>query len=108
MMSWACRSSSSPERARGRSSGGAPGRAIPQRAARLRLAELLDLARRLEDTFGEDGAAETWLRTDSCYLGGMKPSEAIRVGRVDRVEAALEALDSGNFLQLSIVADEPY
>ena len=70
----------------------------PQRAARLRLAELLVLARRLEETFGKEGAAGEWLRADNRYLGGMKPSEAIRAGRVDRVEAALEALDSGVFL----------
>lgn len=73
------------------------GASHPQRAGRLRLAELLVLARRLEETFGE-GGAEAWLRADSRYLGGMKPMEAIRAGRVDRVEAALEALDSGVFL----------
>lgn len=68
-----------------------------QRAARLRLAELLVLARRLEETFEGEGARE-WLRTGNRYLGGMKPSEAIRAGRVDRVEAALDALESGIFL----------
>ena len=32
------------------------------------------------------------------YLGGLTPSDAIQVGRFDRVEAALEALDSGVFV----------
>lgn len=73
------------------------GESHPQRAARLRLAGLLVLARRLEETFS-GGGAEEWLRTDNRYLGGIKPSEAIRTGRVDRVEASLEALDSGMFL----------
>lgn len=73
------------------------GESPPQRAARLRLAELLVLARRLEETFA-DGGAEEWLRTDNRYLRGMKPSEAIRSGRVAWVEAALEDLESGVFL----------
>lgn len=73
------------------------GEGHPQRAASLRLAKLLVLARRLEETFA-GGGTEEWLRTDNRYLGGMKPSEAIRAGRVNRVEAALEALDAGIFL----------
>ena len=32
------------------------------------------------------------------YLGGMTPADAVRAGRIDRVEAALEAFDSGVFL----------
>ncbi len=32
------------------------------------------------------------------YLGGLTPAEAVRVGRTDRAEAALEALDSGVFV----------
>lgn len=73
------------------------GESHPQRAARLRLTQLLALARRLEETFAGGGIGD-WLRTDNRYLGGMKPSEAIRAGRLDRVEGALEALDSGIFL----------
>ena len=43
-------------------------------------------------------AARAWLHGSSRYLGGLTPAEAIRVGRFDRVEAALEALDSGVFV----------
>jgi hypothetical protein len=51
------------------------------------------LAEHLEEIFGEN--ASEWLEADTRYLGGMKPIEALRAGRMDRVEAALEALDSG-------------
>lgn len=64
-----------------------------RRESRTHLARLLALAEHLEETFGED--ASEWLQADSRYLGGMKPIEALRAGRIDRVEAALETLDSG-------------
>lgn len=69
------------------------GQSHPQRESRAHLARLLALAGRLEETFGDN--ASEWLESDSRYLGGMKPIEALRAGRIDRVEAALEALDSG-------------
>lgn len=69
------------------------GQSHPQRESRANLARLRALSGRLEEAFGE-GAGE-WLRADSRYLGGLKPIEALRAGRIDRVEDALEALDSG-------------
>ncbi len=69
------------------------GESHPQRGSRAYLARLLALADRLEETFGE--SADEWLGSDSRYLGGIKPIEALRAGRIDRVENALEALDSG-------------
>lgn len=39
-----------------------------------------------------------WLNANSAYLGGIKPLAALRVGRIDAVDAAIEALDSGVFL----------
>lgn len=69
------------------------GQSHPQRESRTNLARLLALAEHLEEVFGED--ASEWLVADSRYLGGMKPIEALRAGRIDRVEDALEALDSG-------------
>jgi hypothetical protein len=74
------------------------GQTFPQHAARNRLAALLALHRRLRDTFTTSDAARTWLHSSSRYLGGLTPAEAIRVGRFDRVEAAMEALDSGVFV----------
>lgn len=69
------------------------GESHPQRGSRARLARLVALTERLEETFGEN--VGDWLYADSRYLGGMKPIEALKAGRVDRVEDALEALDSG-------------
>lgn len=69
------------------------GESYPQRESRAHLARLLALSERLEEVFGED--ADEWIEADSRYLGGLKPIEALRAGRIDRVEDALEALDSG-------------
>ncbi len=70
----------------------------PQIATRRRLAFLEQLHGRLRTTFGDDDAISHWLHADSRYLGGLKPVDALRAGRIDRVEAAVEALDSGNFV----------
>jgi transcriptional regulator with XRE-family HTH domain len=73
------------------------GETLPQRAARTRLAELDDLNRRLHETF-EDEAVAVWLRAPNRFLGYVTPAEMLRLGRFDRVEAALEVIDSGIFL----------
>lgn len=70
----------------------------PQRDARRRLAALLALDRRLRETFDSPDAIRAWLHAENRYLGGLRPADAVQVGRVDRVEAALEALDSGVFV----------
>jgi hypothetical protein len=49
----------------------------------------------VDETFESSDVARTWLHSESRYLGGLTPAGAIRVGRLDRAEAALEALDSG-------------
>lgn len=72
--------------------------AYPQRDARRRLTDLISLDQRLQETFTDRDTIHDWLLTDNRYLGGIKPVEALKVGRFDRVEAALEALDSGIFL----------
>lgn len=74
------------------------GAAHPQRVARQRLAELLRVQQRVRETFEGRDTVRAWFRGENRYLGGMTPVEAIRVGRLDRVEAALDALDSGVFL----------
>lgn len=74
------------------------GTAYPQQLARQRLAALLRLQRRVEETFEGPDAVRRWFHSESRYLGGITPAEAVRVGRLDRAEAALEALDSGVFL----------
>jgi hypothetical protein len=39
-----------------------------------------------------------WLHAPNHSLGGFSPVAALRLGRVDRVEAALDALDGGIFV----------
>jgi transcriptional regulator with XRE-family HTH domain len=73
------------------------GATLPQRAARDRLAELSDLNRRLHETFADE-AVPVWLRAPNRYLGDLTPAELLRLGRLDRVGAALEVVDSGIFL----------
>src|SRR5687767_848660 len=74
------------------------GETYPQRETRRRLVELLSLSQRLCEAFdGPDGVRE-WMHASSRYLGGMTPAEALRSGRVDRVEAAFEVLESGIFV----------
>lgn len=74
------------------------GTAYPQQAARRRLTDLLELQRRVQETFGGTESPRRWFHTPSRYIGGVTPAEAVRVGRLDRAEAALEALHSGAFL----------
>jgi hypothetical protein len=74
------------------------GEALPQRQARERLEQFERLAERVRNSFTSPDGAAAWLHADSRYLGGMRPLDALRAGRLDRVEAALEALDSGVFV----------
>jgi transcriptional regulator with XRE-family HTH domain len=74
------------------------GTAYPQVLARQRLARMLRLQERVREAFDDPDAVRRWLQAESRLLGGMTPAEALRVGRLDRAEAALEALDSGVFL----------
>jgi len=73
------------------------GTTFPQNEARTRLAALEILHQHLLDFFASEEDAQAWLFSDSRYLGGLKPADAILVGRTDRVEAALEAIASGIF-----------
>jgi transcriptional regulator with XRE-family HTH domain len=74
------------------------GETYPRRDTRRRLATLIELDRHLRDTFEDRGATRRWLGTPHQYLVELTPVEAVRVGRVDRVEPAFEALDSGVFI----------
>ena len=74
------------------------GQTYPQHEARERLAELVAVEVHLGETFDDREAQGAWLRLGNPYLGGLTPLEVVRAGRADRVEAALEALDSGVFV----------
>jgi hypothetical protein len=71
---------------------------FPQHEARRRLDALDALAERLRESLETPEAINAWMHSDNGYLGGLKPIEALRAGRIDRVEAAIEALDSGIFV----------
>lgn len=70
----------------------------PQHESRRRLDELAALVRRLDEGFKSPRGAAVWLRSESGYFGGLKPIDALLRGRIDAVDAALEALDSGVFV----------
>ncbi len=74
------------------------GEAFPQTEARRRLERLLSLKDRLNETFPTPEDVRRWVQADNRYLGGIRPVEVARAGRLDRIENALEALDSGMFI----------
>jgi transcriptional regulator with XRE-family HTH domain len=74
------------------------GETYPQRDTRRRIAALVGSDRHLGETLEDREAVRRWLGTPNWYLGGLTPVEAVGIGRVDRGEAALEALDSGVFV----------
>jgi transcriptional regulator with XRE-family HTH domain len=62
-----------------------------------RLDQLEAVVAHLRETFKMPGGSR-WLRSESGYLGGQRPLDALLSGQFARVEAALEALDSGIFI----------
>jgi len=74
------------------------GVSFPQHEGRARLDAFLTVRAHALDTFNTAEAARTWMHTNNRYLGGMTPENAAQAGRLDRVEAALTALDAGLFI----------
>jgi uncharacterized protein (DUF2384 family) len=72
-----------------------PGDDYPQPEARNRLRALVDLHHALSLMWSSTDAARSWLHRPSPYHGQTEPIELVRAGRFDRVEAALEAINSG-------------
>jgi transcriptional regulator with XRE-family HTH domain len=71
---------------------------FPQHESRDKLDALARLVERLDEAFVTPEAAAAWLRAPSGYFGGLCPLDALLRGRIDAVEAALEALDAGVFV----------
>jgi transcriptional regulator with XRE-family HTH domain len=71
---------------------------FPQAHNRSRLDALEALVDRLDESFKTPEGATAWLRAESGYFGGLRPIDALLRGRIDAVDAALEALDSGVFV----------
>jgi hypothetical protein len=74
------------------------GATFPQHESRQRLEALEALVHRLDESFKTPDGARLWLHAASGYFGGLKPIDALLRGRIDAVDAALEALDSGIFV----------
>lgn len=74
------------------------GTTYPQHEARRRLAELLAVQRRLHDTFTTVEAIRGWMHSPHPLFGRLTAADMVRLGRFERVDGALEALDSGIFI----------
>ncbi len=72
--------------------------AFPQHESRQRFEALISLAEHLDETFKSSEAGLSWLHSESGYFGGLMPIDALLRGRIDLVDAALEAMDSGVFV----------
>jgi|SRR5215204_842785 len=70
----------------------------PQHDSRSRLQALTALEHRLRESFVSPEGARTWLQSESGYFGGLCPRDALLRGRIDAVNASLEALDTGSFV----------
>jgi putative toxin-antitoxin system antitoxin component (TIGR02293 family) len=73
----------------------ANGDTFPRHAARDRLLALVALHARLAELFETVEDARDWLHRPLPYLGRMAPIDAVKVGRIESVDAALEAIDEG-------------
>jgi hypothetical protein len=80
------------------------GETLPQKETRRRLNELAALHEHLGQTFTSYEGARLWIRAPLRYLAGLSPLQVLRAGdteevsSVERLEEALEALDSGVYL----------
>jgi hypothetical protein len=80
------------------------GETLPQKETRRRLNDLAALHAHLGETFISYEGARAWMRAPLRYLAGLTPLQVLRAGdtddasSVERLEEALEALDSGVFL----------
>ena len=72
--------------------------AFPQHESLQRLEALVALVDRLHDSFKTPDGTIRWLHAESGYFGGLTPLDALLRGRIDLVDAALEAIDSGVFV----------
>jgi uncharacterized protein (DUF2384 family) len=74
------------------------GDALSQAESRARLQELRALRNRVQATFTSPDMARSWMNEPNRVIGGLRPLEALHVGRLDTLNRALEALDAGIFV----------
>ena len=73
----------------------ASGDTFPRHAARDRLLALVAIHTRLAELFETAEDMRAWLHRPLPFLGRMAPIDAVKVGRIESVDAALEAIDEG-------------
>jgi putative toxin-antitoxin system antitoxin component (TIGR02293 family) len=73
----------------------ASGDTFPRHATRDRLLALVALHERLDGLFETAADARAWLHRPLPFLGQMAPIDAVKVGRIESVDAAIEAIDEG-------------
>jgi putative toxin-antitoxin system antitoxin component (TIGR02293 family) len=73
----------------------ASGDTFPRHAARDRLLALVAVHARLAGLFETAEDMRIWLHRPLPFLGRMAPIDAVKVGRIESVDAALEAIDEG-------------
>jgi putative toxin-antitoxin system antitoxin component (TIGR02293 family) len=73
----------------------ASGDTFPRHATRDRLLALVALHERLAGLFKTAEDARVWLHRPLPFLGQMAPIDALKVGRIESVNAASEAIDEG-------------
>jgi putative toxin-antitoxin system antitoxin component (TIGR02293 family) len=73
----------------------ASGDTFPRHAAKARLIRLVALHDRLAETFDSADDVRAWLHRPLSFLGRMAPIDAVKVGRLESVEGALDAIDEG-------------
>lgn len=73
------------------------GSALPDQSAAM-LTALVTLQHRLDDMFTTHAGAEGWLHGPSGYFGGELPIDHLAAGEIDRVNAALDAIEAGVFV----------
>ncbi len=59
---------------------------------------LTALQQRLDTMFASHDGVERWLHTPSGYFGGGLPFDYLVAGKIDRVNAALDAIEAGVFV----------
>lgn len=74
------------------------GETFPQKEGRKQFDRLLAFRDRIQECFPLGRQVRQWMHTDNTSLGFIKPVEALKAGRLDRVEAALEAEAGGVFV----------
>jgi hypothetical protein len=70
----------------------------PQHGSREKLGELEELTKLLLDTFDGSDAIAGWIRSESGYLGRLRPIDALTSGRIDRAAAAIQSVLWGIYI----------